>query len=96
MLALSLLALGLLAEVAPASCQQGSTGQGYLGCREGRAGAWAAGEGGQGHGLQGGEGRGMGCKEERAGWKTVAEVGWDGGLRYRVLEGEQHTGPQSS
>lgn len=77
MLALSLLALGLLAEVAPASCQQGSTGTRVPG-------------------LQGREGRGMGCREERAGWKTVAEVGWDGGLRYCVLEGEQHTGPQSS
>lgn len=38
MLALSLLVLGLLTQVAPASCQQGSTGQGYLGCREERAG----------------------------------------------------------
>lgn len=59
-------------------------------------GTWAAGKGGQGHGLQERGGRGLGCREERAGWKTVAEVGWDGGLRYHVLEGEQHTGPQSS
>lgn len=69
MLALSLLVLGLLTEVAPASCQQGSTGQGYLGCREERAGTT---------GLQGGEG-----------WlETVTGVGWGGGLRYLVLEGE--------
>lgn len=57
MLTLSLLVLGLLIQVAPASCQQGSTRQGYLGCREERAGTtglqegegwgnWAAGRGG--------------------------------------------------
>jgi hypothetical protein len=53
MLAFSLLVLGLLAEVAPASCQQGSTGQGYLGFREERGGRKTVTEVGWGGVLEG-------------------------------------------
>lgn len=53
MSALTLLVLGLLTEVAPVSCQQGSTGQGYLGCREERAGRKTVTEVGWGGVLEG-------------------------------------------